>query len=122
MNNKKYRVVFLGLLSEPGLFQKNMNQLGVDTGTVEKVMREAPAVMKQGLSLGDARHYADSIQVAGGRVRIEEYGVFEPTSENGAQNTGIKSLRNFTMCPECGHKQVKSALCVKCGFLFNGKD
>jgi ribosomal protein L37E len=93
----------------------------VDTDTVEKILCEAPAVMKQGLSLADARHYADSIQGAGGRVRIEEYGVFEPANENGVQNMGIKSMRDFTMCPECGHKQVKSALCVKCGFLFNRK-
>ncbi len=115
---KKYRVVFLGLLESEEYFRLGMSRLGVSPPAVEQIMQKAPVVIKGEMTLGNARPYADAIQNAGGRVNIQECGLFEePDRIN--RSFEIKTLEHFTMCPECGYKQLKAKACVKCGFIFS---
>ena len=70
------------------------------------------------MSLGYAKKYADAIQNAGGRVKIQNHGLFNETVK-GDRSLNIKPLENFVMCPQCGHKQLKTEACVKCAFVLN---
>ena len=105
------------LLESKEEFKLRMSRLGVSPATVEQIIHNAPVVLKGNLTLGDARHYADAIQAAGGRVNIQEHGLFEEP-ERINRPLDIKSLENFTMCPECGFKQIKAETCAKCGFVL----
>jgi ribosomal protein L32 len=114
---KTYRVVLLGRIEEKQDFEEKMEKLGFSSGGVRDLIEKAPSALKVGLPLGEAREYAEAVQEAGGKVNIQEDGVSEefdrlhPPIE-------IRSLKDFTMCPECGHRQIKAEACVKCGFLF----
>jgi ribosomal protein L32 len=81
------------------------------------VIANAPSVLKAGLPLGEAREYAEAVQEAGGKVNIQQDGVSEELNR-ARPPIEIRSLQDFTMCPECGHRQIKAEACVKCGFLF----
>jgi len=115
---KKYRVVFLGLLEGEEDFVRTMSRLGVPHSTAEQIIQKAPIVLKGEMTLGDARQYADAIQLAGGKVNIQEHGLFQETKRV-HKSLDIEPLENFTMCPECGYKQLREDACVKCGFVFN---
>ena len=114
---KTYRVVLLGRIEEKQDFEEKMEKLGFSSGSVRDLIEKVPSALKAGLLLGEAREYAEAVQEAGGKVNIKEDGVSEefkrlhPPIE-------IRSLKDFTMCPECGHRQIKADACVKCGFLF----
>lgn len=115
--NKKYRVVFLGLLESRENFTQKMSRFGVSPTTVEQIISRTPVVIKRDMTLRDARDYADAIQYAGGRVNIQEHGVFEESEPN-EKSFDIAPLANFIMCPQCGYKQLKDVACVKCGMVF----
>ena len=115
---KKYRIVFLGLFESEEDFKLSMSRLGVSPEAIEQMIQRAPIVIKGEMTLGDARQYADAIQYAGGRVNIQECGVFEEPDQIN-RPFEIKTLENFTMCPECGFKQLKAEACVKCGHIFS---
>jgi hypothetical protein len=102
-------------------FEERMKKLGFSARKVRDLIAKAPSALKAGLPLGEAREYAEAIQEAGGKVNIQEDGVSQefdrlhPPME-------IRSLKDFTMCPECGYRQIKAEMCVKCGFLFFEKE
>ena len=114
---KKYRVVFHGLVGEEQAFKEQMARLGVQLDALTRMLSNAPIIMKGELSLGAARRYADAVQQAGGKVRIEESGSFDD-SRRINRSVHIASFKEFTMCPECGFKQQKGETCIKCGFQF----
>ena len=115
--DKKYRVLFLGLKGNPENFKEGMTKLGVDVAIVDRIVRKAPVILKGDMTLGDARKYADAVSHAGGRVNIQEHGLFDEPMRS-SRPLDIKSLGKFIMCPECGYKQLKGALCERCGFLL----
>ena len=115
MNGKKYRLIFHGIRCNEEGFKRRMSQLAVPAETVEAIIRRAPVAIKQDITLKEARQYADAVQLAGGRVTIQECGYFED-SRRMNPSVSIRSLENFTMCPECGFKQPKGGICRKCGF------
>ncbi|MFC1532866.1 hypothetical protein ACFL7M_05835 [Thermodesulfobacteriota bacterium] len=115
--NKKYRVVFLGLLKTGDFFKDGMSRLGVSHTTAEQIIKKAPVTLKEGMTLGNARRYADAVQDVGGRVNIREHGLFKDTLEE-VRPLNIEPLENFTMCPQCGHKHLLTENCAKCGFIF----
>jgi hypothetical protein len=112
---KKYRVIFLSLTASKEEFKERMSRLGVSPATAETILNKAPVILKGCMTLGDARQYADAMQSAGGRVHIQEQGLFEEDQQI-QKFPHIRPLQDFTMCPECGHKQTKSKACLKCGF------
>jgi len=114
---KKYRVLFLGLLKSRQEFEEGMSRLGVNVLEVKEILQKGPVILKSGMRLKDARQYADAVQLAGGRVRIEEHGFFEQ-DEQMHKTFEIKPMRQFVACPECGYKQLKGESCLKCGFVF----
>ena len=114
---KKYRVLFHGLTEDEEDFKARMVGLGAPPDTVDRMIRDAPVVLKGGLTLGAARDYAEAVQEAGGRVKIEEQGHFEESTQVEIISP-IASFENFTMCPECGLKQRKGETCIRCGFRF----
>ncbi len=94
-----------------------MLKLGVTTTAVNQALEKAPVVLKSGLSLGNSRAYADAVQNAGGRVAIREQASYEE-AEPIERALDIKSFESFAMCPMCGHKQLRTKTCVKCGHAF----
>lgn len=92
-----------------------MARLGVQLDAVDRMLSNAPIIMKGELTLGAARRYADAVQEAGGKVRIEECGSFDD-SRRISRSVHIALFKEFTMCPECGFKQQKGEKCVKCGY------
>jgi hypothetical protein len=118
--DKKYRIVFLGLLKNREDFADAMSRLGVSPLTVDEMIQKAPVILKRDMTLREAREYADAVQFAGGKVNIQEYGFFEDPGRF-HKSLDIEPFENFTACPECGHKQLKGESCVKCGFVFNSE-
>jgi hypothetical protein len=118
---KKYRVLFQGLLGDKNAFKARMIYLGAPPETVDRMIQEAPVILKGDLSLGDARQYADTVQEAGGRVMIQEHGYSKEPMRTHYSNS-IVSLKDFTMCPECGLKQPKGEICGRCGLRLNSDD
>jgi len=114
---KTYRVVLLGRMEEKQDFEEKMEKLGFSTESVRDLIEKAPSALKAGLLLGEAREYAEAVQEAGGKVNIQEDGISEEFTRVHPP-IEIRSLQDFTMCPECGHRQIKAQACVKCGFLF----
>jgi hypothetical protein len=114
---KTYRVLLLGRIEEKLDFEEKMEKLGFSPDKLRDLIAEAPSALKAGLPLGEAREYAEAVQGAGGKVNIQEDGVSEEFKRAHAPME-IRSLKDFTMCPECGHRQIKAEACVKCGFLF----
>ena len=115
--DKIYRVILSGLAKEEANFKKQMLRLGVSEDISEGIIKKSPVILKKGLSFKDARIYADAIFQAGGKVSIQEEGNLE---ENRQKDPlfGVISLKHFTMCPQCGYKQLKTEKCIRCGFVF----
>ena len=116
--SKTYRVVLLGRMEEKQDFEEKMERLGFPRGTIQELIAKAPSALKTGLLLGEAREYAEAVQEAGGKVNIQEDGLSEGFDRAHHPPIEIRSLQDFTRCPECGHRQIKAEACVKCGFLF----
>ena len=115
--NKRYKVVFYGLHKAEDYFKERMLGLGVPSSTAEIIIQKTPVILKDGMSHGKAWRYAEAIRHAGGRVNIQKQGFYEEAREEGGSLT-IEPLENFTMCPQCGHKQLKTEPCEKCGLIF----
>ena len=115
---RTYRIVLLGLTDTEARFMQGMaSRFGIAPAKAKRFVEQAPMVLKKGLSLGEAREYAEVLQRAGGKVHIQEHGeTKEPERER--SQTAIKSFGEFTLCPECGFTQLKGESCVKCGFVF----
>ena len=115
---KKYRVLFLGLVGNEEAFKVRMSKLGASIPSVDLMISKAPFILKEDMTLKEARQYADAVQFAGGKVNIQEHGLFEePETKNTSLH--IKPLEDFIMCPECGYKQLRERVCVKCGYAFD---
>ena len=119
--NKKYRVLFHGLIEDKTVFKTKMTRLGAPSGTVDRIIREAPIILKRDLTLGGARQYADVVQDAGGIVTIQENGYFEESKSIDSSNSFV-SFKDITMCPECGFKQPKGEICERCGFKLKDEE
>lgn len=112
--DRKYRVVFLSLTEGEDTFKENMARLGVPPETVQTIIKRAPVILKRDMPLAEARHYAEAVQAAGGRVRIQDDG----QSEEGQRifkQIEIKPMDHFTRCMECGYMQLKKPRCERCG-------
>ena len=91
-----------------------MVALGAPQETIEKMIDDAPIVMKDGLSHEYAEKYAEAVRASGGDVEVQEQEIdHTPIPEK--QSITIASFEAFTMCPECGMKQQKHDTCVRCG-------
>ena len=111
---KKYRVALIEITADTEVFKQNMAKLGVPESTLAKYIERTPVVLKRDLSLEEARRYSEAIIDAGGLVHIQETGEFfpEPSVEQGS----LPVNQDFVLCPNCGFKQKKDAVCVRCGF------
>lgn len=110
---KKYRVLFHGLRKDEEAFKTRMKSMGAPPEKLERMIRHAPVVLKGDLTLGAARNYADAVQDAGGKVTIQESGLFDESAHINLSQS-FASLEDFTMCPECGLKQPKGEICLRC--------
>jgi hypothetical protein len=115
--DKTYRIIFLGLTKETGYFKRQMLKLGVSEAISEGIIKKSPVILKRGLSLKDARSYGDAVIDAGGKVSIKIESPKEEDCKEGGLS-GVISLKNFTMCPQCGFKQLKTEKCIRCGLSF----
>jgi len=110
---KEYRVLFLGLSGNEKDFRFRMTRLGASPESVDMMIRKAPVILKEGLDSVYSRRYADAVQEAGGKAELQGY---EPVEVSTNHSMVIAPFEDFTRCPECGLKQHKKDICVKCGF------
>jgi hypothetical protein len=113
--DKRYKIILLGLLGDEDIFKDRMLMFGISQGMSDVMLRKAPVILKQNLSLMDARRYADAVSAAGGDVSIREAVVDDGRNDSWFNMVPLKS---FTACPQCGYKQLKKLTCIKCGFFF----
>ena len=110
---RAYRVLFLGLSGKEKEFRSQMARLGASSEMVDKMIRRAPVILKEGLDPVYSRQYADAVRAAGGITEVHGY---EPVEGSESRSMVIAPFEDFTMCPECGLKQQKKDICVRCGF------
>jgi hypothetical protein len=111
---KTYRIIFSGLVGDSESFKRKMLRLGVTGDVSEGIIKKAPVILKQGLSLKDARAYADALIQAGGKATMQAESRPQENQEKSTLSSVI-SLKSFTMCPQCGYKQLKTERCIRCG-------
>jgi hypothetical protein len=114
---KGYRVIFIGLHDSKDSFERGMALLGVSSDMVDTIIMKAPVILKEKMTLEYARRYAEAIYLAGGVVRIQENGTINDSRKTN-HPVHIPTLDRFIMCPECGHKQLRSDNCQRCDFSF----
>ena len=112
---KKNQILFLGLSVNKKDFKVQMAHLGASAETVDIIIEKAPVILKEGLDSKSSRLYADAVRNAGGIVEIQED---DSAEEVATHYVSIAPFKDFTMCPECGLKQHKREICIKCGFRF----
>ncbi len=113
--NRSYKVVFTGLLRTKAFFKNRISMLGVSPETAEEILKKAPVVLKEADSIGYINKYATAITNAGGRVNV--YSI-DSTGSSGDGFSTIPGMSSFTQCPQCGYKQAKKKLCVRCGQIL----
>jgi len=111
---RKYRVLFHGLSGDEEVFEQRMLKMNAPVEAVSRMIREAPLIMKEGMTWEKARQYAGAVQEAGGRVSIEEQSAAQSSVWRNSPSR-IVPFQAFTMCPRCGLKQPRAEVCGKCG-------
>ena len=94
-----------------------MSRLGVPEDMVEQIISKAPVILKENLPPDYAKQYAEAVNRAGGKVDIQECDIFDAT-EQVEVSLRIEPLKNFIMCPQCGHKQLKTDVCRRCNLVL----
>jgi hypothetical protein len=114
----RYSVILSGIKPPMEHFRLEMSNLGVSAVVINHIIEKVPLILKTGMSLDKAKKYAGAIQRAGGMVKIIGHGSTE-TKNSATDIVDIEPMENFTMCRQCGHKQVKKDICIKCGFSLS---
>ena len=115
--DNRYQIIFMGLENPREHFYRSMTRLGVSSMMIDRIIGNAPVILKQNLDPARARNYAEAVKSAGGKILIQEY----RNNTRPENHIRIEPLENFTMCPQCGFKQLKSENCVRCGIILKQK-
>jgi hypothetical protein len=118
-STKTFSLILLGLVEPPDEVSHSVIRLGLLSDDIERMAARAPFTFKRGLSLKEAREWADAFQFAGARVMVREEGTV--IDRRRGKKSLIQPLESFTMCPQCGHKQPKAETCTRCGLAFRGR-
>ncbi|RLB84575.1 MAG: hypothetical protein DRH15_04570 [Deltaproteobacteria bacterium] len=116
-NNKKYRLLFSGLIGDVVIFKEKMARKGVKQALVEQMLKEAPIIIKQNLTLEAARKYADSLSEMGARITILDQ---LPQDSSERRNKAPTPMSHFVLCPRCGLVQQGNHVCARCGLDLAG--
>ncbi|GEM_PF-3197781 len=116
---KKYQLVFMGLWSDERRFREMMSLRGVKPSLIDQMLREAPIIVKQNLSMQSARKYAETLSAMGARVTILDQ---TPPEKERNGGSGLTPMSSFVPCPQCGLVQSGSDTCPRCGFRLADKD
>jgi hypothetical protein len=117
-STKTFCLILLGLAQTPELVGQRVLRLGLLPEDMERISARAPFTFKRGLTLKQAREWADAFQSAGARVAVREEGTI--LDRRRGRKPLIQPLESFTMCLQCGHKQLKAEACTRCGSVFGG--
>lgn len=118
-STKTFCLILLGLLETPDVVSQRVIRLGLLSDDIERMAARAPFTFKRGLTLKEAREWADAFQFAGARVTVREEGTI--IDRRRGRKSLIQPLESFTMCPQCGHKQLKAETCSRCGSALQGR-
>ncbi|MBN2418981.1 MAG: hypothetical protein JXL81_06320 [Deltaproteobacteria bacterium] len=113
--SKKYRVVFTGLLNTEEFFISRISALGVSPENACEILKKAPVILKEAESFDYIKRYAMAVTDAGGNVDIISC---ESLNSIKSKKGEIPGLSSFTQCPQCGYRQPKKEICLRCGFLL----
>lgn len=118
---KRYCVIFQGLMSDQERFRHRMAALGASPDVLERMMSRAPLVVKEDLTLEQAKRYSDLIRGAGGKVAIYDRGWGERHAHRLSHPWAVAHFEKFTPCPRCGLKHLKGETCPRCGLMISEK-
>jgi hypothetical protein len=116
---KRYCIIFQGLLAGHEQFRQRMAALGASPDVLERMMSRAPLVVKDDLTLGQARRYSELIREAGGKVAIYDRGWGERFEYRMGHPWTVAHFEKFTPCPRCGLKHLKGETCPRCGLMMS---
>ncbi|MEM6710160.1 MAG: hypothetical protein AAF648_15375, partial [Pseudomonadota bacterium] len=121
-----YQVLFSGDVIEgalPAAVQDNLaRELGIDARKAKALFAGRTVVLKSQLSEEDAQAFQQRLADLGAVARIKSLApepkpLFEPSPRR--ENAGDYTLRDITAahieCPRCGHLQLESSHCARCG-------
>jgi hypothetical protein len=114
---KRYCIIFQGLLEGHERFRQRMAALGATQEVIEQMMSRAPLMVKDELTLGEARRYSERIREAGGRVAIYDRRWGGGPEPGTGHPWSVTHLDKFTPCPRCGLKHLKAVSCPRCGLM-----
>ena len=117
-STKTFCLILLGLLESPEVISQRVIRFGLLSDDIEHMAARAPFTFKRGLTLKQAREWADAFQFAGARVTVREEGTI--IDRRRGRKSLIQPFESFTMCPQCGHKQLKAERCTRCGSALPG--
>jgi ribosomal protein L32 len=115
---KRYCIIFQGVLVGHERFRQRMGALGTSTDVLDRMMSRVPLVVKDDLTLGQARRYSKLIREAGGKVAIYDRGWGEPLEHRQGHPWAVAHFERFTPCPRCGQKHLKGETCPRCGLMM----
>lgn len=118
MAGKMYQLLFAGLLGEEKKFREMMHVMGVRPSLVDQMLREAPIIVKQNLSLQSARKYAELMSAMGAKITILDQ---FPQSGDEQETEPPSPMSSFVPCPQCGLVQSNDDICPRCGFRLTGQ-
>jgi hypothetical protein len=118
-STKTFCLILLGLVETPEVVSQRVIRLGLLSDDIERMAARAPFTFKRGLTLKEAREWADAFQSAGARVTVREEGTV--IDRRRGRKPLIQPLESFTMCPQCGHMQPKAETCTRCGSPLRGR-
>jgi len=116
---KRYCIIFQGVLAAHERFRQRMAALGAAPDVLERMMSRAPLVVKDDLTLGQARRYSELIREAGGKVAIYDRGWGERPEHRMGHPWAVAHFERFTPCPRCGLKHLKEETCPRCGLMMS---
>jgi len=114
---KRYCIIFQGVLAGHERFRQRMAALGASADVLDRMMSRAPLVVKDELTLGQARKYSELIREAGGKVAIYDRGWGEHLEHRMGHPWAVTHFERFTPCSRCGLKHLKGETCPRCGLM-----
>jgi len=111
---KRYRLLFIGVAGDEGHFRAELQAKGVQDRLIDQMFELAPVIIKQGLSLAQARHYADMLRAMGAKITIlDDQGA--PRARQSKDAPLVTPMSEFVPCPQCGLVQPEGSVCYRCG-------
>ena len=122
INDQKISYFFNGLTGTGTVFTARLIRLGVSSGTVDTIIRDAPVVIKRDLTLGAVQ--GNMLIAYSMQVESQQFRNTAPLTNQDILIVQFSQPLSRILpggCPECGYKQPKDEICLKRVHMHNKK-